>query len=63
MDEFDHHGHVVAPFPPVAAEIGGGEQQQRPEALAPAADNVMDNLRDQADIRAETRFHALFHTA
>ena len=48
VDELDDCRQGIAALPPVAAEFRGGQKQEGPEALAAAADQVVDDLRDES---------------
>jgi len=57
VDEFDDGRHRIAAFSTVAAQFRGGQQQQRSETFAAAADQVVDDLRDETDLRTEIHLH------
>ena len=57
MDELDDRRQGVAALPPVAAEFRGGQEQEGPETLAAAADQVVDDLRDEPNLRTEVHLH------
>jgi len=60
MDELDDRRQGVTALPPVTAEFGGGQKQERPETLATAADQVVDDLRDEPNLRTEVYLHVFF---
>jgi hypothetical protein len=57
MDELDDRRQGVTALPPVTAEFGGGQKQERPETLAAAADQVVNDLRDEPNLRTEVYLH------
>ena len=50
MDELDRGGELVVARAGVAEQVGAGERQHRPHALAAAGDQVAGELRDQRDL-------------
>jgi hypothetical protein len=62
VDEFDYSRQGVTFLPPVTAQIGADQKQQRPEALTAAADEVLDDFGNQADLGAQVKIHAFLHT-
>ena len=61
MDEFDDGRQGVTALPSVTAEFGGGQKQEGPEPLAAAADQVVDDLRDEPHFRPEMHLHVLLN--
>ena len=60
VDELDDGRHGVAALPAVPAKFGSGQKQEGPESLAAAADQVMDDLRDESHVGAEIHLHLFF---
>jgi hypothetical protein len=61
VDEFDHGRQGVTLPAPVTAEFGADQQQQRPEALAAAADEMLNDFGNQIDFRAQVNIHTFLH--
>ena len=57
VDELDDGRQGIAALPPVAAEFRGGQEQEGPETFAAAADQVVDDLRDEPNLRTEVHLH------
>ena len=55
MDELDDHGELDMPVALVTQRAGGEQNQQRPQPLAAAADDVLGNLIHEDDIGREAR--------
>jgi hypothetical protein len=61
VDELDEAPQLVVLRPRVAAEAGAEEQQQRPDALPPAVQNMGPDRVDESDARVEVFPDLMFH--
>jgi hypothetical protein len=61
MNVFDDGRQGITAIPPVTAEFCGGQKQEGPEPLATAADQVVDDLRDETHFRPEMHLHVFLN--